>query len=121
LVSYKNDGTIQGLLPVEAVPDQAWTLALATRACSFDAPAGSANTLASVLVSTAGRTAGGDYVGVPREGCDFTFTGGNGTVLLRPGQHCFDQCIEAPGGGQLCVSLGGKTACVIVDAGGDSH
>src|SRR4051812_40986786 len=69
--SVVHAGTMQGLLPVEAVPDQAWTLGLATRACKFDAPAG-ANTLASVLVSTAGRTAAGEYVGVSREGCDFT-------------------------------------------------
>lgn len=119
--SVLHAGTIHGTLPVEAVPDQDWTLVLGTRACSFDAPADKATTLASVSVSTAGRTATGDYVGVSREGCDFTFTGGDGTVLSRPGRHCFDQCIEAPGGGQLCVSLGAKTACVTVDAGGDSH
>jgi hypothetical protein len=119
--SVVHAGTVQAPLPVEAVPEDAWTLGLATRACSFDAPAGKPTTLASVVVSTAGHTAAGDYVGVPRQGCDYTFTGGDGTVLSRPGRPCFDQCIDAPGGGQLCVRLDGKTACVTVDAGGDSH
>jgi hypothetical protein len=119
--SVVHAGTIQAPLPVEAVPDDGWTLGLATRACSFDAPAGSPPTLASVVVSTAGHTAAGDYVGVPRQGCDYTFTAGDGTVLSRPGIPCFDQCIDVPRGGQLCVRLGGKTACVTVDASGDSH
>jgi hypothetical protein len=119
--SVVHAGTIQAPLPVAAVPDGAWTLGLATRACSFDAPASNPTTLASVVVSTAGRTAAGDYVGVPRQGCDYTFTGGDGTVLSRPGMPCFDHCIDAPRGGQLCVRLGGKTACVTVEASGDSH
>ena len=119
--SVVHAGTIQAPLPVEAVSDDAWTLGLATRACSFDAPAGKPTTLASVAVSTAGQNAAGDYVGVPRQGCDYTFTGGDGTMLSQPGMPCFDQCIEAPGGGQLCVRLGGKSACVTVDASGDSH
>jgi hypothetical protein len=119
--SVVHAGTIQAPLPVEALPDDAWTLDLATRACSFNAPAGEPTTLASVVASTAGHTAAGDYVGVPRQGCDYTFTGGDGTVLSRPGMPCFDNCIDAPGGGQLCVSLGGKTACVTVNASGGSQ
>jgi hypothetical protein len=121
--SVVHAGTIQAPLPVEALPDDAWTLDLATRVCSSDgtALAGATTTMASAAVSTAGHTAAGDYVGVPRQGCDYTFTGVDGTVLSQPGMHCFDQCIDAPGGGQLCVSLGGKTACVTVDASGNSH
>jgi hypothetical protein len=119
--SVVHAGTIQAPLPVEAVPDDAWTLTLATRGCSFDAPAGAPTTLATVTASTAGHTAAGDYVGVPRQGCDYTFTGSDGTVLSRPGMPCFDHCIDAPGGGQLCVTLGSKTACVTVDPSGDSR
>jgi hypothetical protein len=117
--SVVHAGTIQAPLPVEAVPDDAWTLSLATRACDIDVP-GTPIKPGSVTVSTAGHTAAGDYVGVPTQGCDFTFTGADGTVLSQPGMPCFDRCIDATGGGQLCVSLGGKTACVTVDASGNS-
>jgi hypothetical protein len=118
--SVVHAGTIQAPLPVEVVPDNAWTLGLTTRACNSGDTAGNPITPGSVAVSTAGHTAAGEYVGVPTQGCDYTFTGSDGTVLSQPGLPCFDRCINAPGGGQLCVSLGVKTACVTVDASGNS-
>ncbi len=114
-------GTISAALPVRALPDDDWTLALATRACSFDAPATASKSLASVQVSVSGRTAAGEYVGVARQGCDYSFTGGDGQTRSLPGLSCFDQCVDAPGAGELCVALAGKTACANVDANGDSQ
>ena len=103
------------------VPDNAWELALATRACSFDQPAGKVAALTSVKVSVSGRTAADEYVGVPRRGCDYSFTGGDGQTRSLPGLPCFDQCVPTQGDGHLCVTLDGKTACASVDANGDSH
>lgn len=114
-------GTIAVPLPVEVLPDDAWTLTLTTRACSSDQPTGTAASLASVSVGVSGRTAANEYVGVPRRGCDYVFTADDGQTRPSPGMSCFDQCIPAPGAGQLCVTLQGKTACTSVDANGDSH
>ena len=114
-------GTISAPLPVEAIPDDGWTLALATRACSFDQATGKPASLPSVKMSVSGRTAAGEYVGVPRQGCDYTFTGSDRQVHSLPGLHCFDQCIDAAAGGQLCAMLGGRIACATVDANGESH
>jgi len=114
-------GTISAPLPIEAIPDDAWTLVLATQACSFDDATNKPASLPAVKVSVSGRTNAGEYVGVPRRGCDYTFTGSDGQVRSLPGLHCFDHCIDAVAGGQLCAMLGGKNACAIVDANGDSH
>lgn len=113
-------GTISAPLPVEAIPDDGWTLVLATRAGSFDQATGKSASLPSVTVSVSGRTSAGEYVGVPRQGCDYTVTGSDGQVRSLPGLHCFDQSIDAAAGGQLCVMLGGKHACATVDANGDA-
>lgn len=113
-------GTISAALPVEVLADDAWTLALETRACSLDSSADESKTLASVAVAVSGRTAAGEYVGVARQGCDYTFTGSDGQTLSLPGLPCFDHCVATPGAGQLCVSLGGKAACARVDASGSS-
>jgi hypothetical protein len=114
-------GTISAPLPVEAIADSEWTLVLATRACSFDQVTGKPASLPSIKVSVSGRTATGEYVGVPRRGCDYTFTGSDGQARSLPGLHCFDQCIDAAAGGQLCAMFRGKNACATVDANGDSH